>query len=67
MPKIQKQYDGLGLRIRYSMVGYRDDGDGAQQFETLDFVEDPALLEAKVGWRGFDTMSPRHVRERLSI
>lgn len=47
LPRIQQQYPGLQLAVRFALVAYRDVGDNPQ-FEELGFTEDVALLQQKV-------------------
>ena len=48
MPKIQKKCPDVDVKVRWSLVAYRDYGD-ADQLQVLDFTEDPQQLEHKVG------------------
>jgi hypothetical protein len=51
LPRIQQQYPHLALNVRFALLGYRDVGD-SPQFETQDFTDDAAVLEAKVRAQG---------------
>ncbi len=47
LPRIQQQYPGLQLAVRFALVAYRDVGD-SPQFEEMGFTEDTHQLETKV-------------------
>jgi len=48
LPKISKKCPDVEVKVRWSLVAYRDQGD-TDQLQELDFTEDPKELIAKVG------------------